>query len=55
MLALIVFSLIETAKANNLEPYAYILHILKHISCADTLEKAEALLPWNAPQDILQK
>ena len=35
------YSLIETAKANNLEPYAYILHLLK--------------LPWNAPQAILQK
>ena len=49
------YSLIETAKANNLEPYAYILHILNHIGCADTLEKVEALLPWNAPQDITQK
>jgi hypothetical protein len=36
-------SLIETAKANNLDPYAYILHILNHISTADTLEKIEAL------------
>jgi transposase len=43
------------AKANNLEPYSYILHILNHIGCADTLEKAEVLLPWNAPQGILQK
>ena len=49
------YSLIETAKANNLEPYAYILHILNHIGCADTLEKVEALLPWNVPQDITQK
>jgi transposase len=49
------YSLIETAKANNLEPYAYILHILNHIDCADTLDKVEALLPWNVPQDITQK
>ena len=49
------YSLIETAKANNLEPHAYILHILNHIGCADTLEKVEALLPWNVPQDITQK
>ena len=46
---------VETAKSNNLEPYAYILHILNHIGAADTLEKIEALLPWNVPQDITQK
>ena len=49
------YSLIETAKANDLEPYAYILHLLNHIGAADTLDKIEALLPWNVPQDILQK
>ena len=49
------YSLVETAKSNNLEPYAYILHILNHIGAADTLEKIEALLPWNVPQDITQK
>lgn len=42
------YSLIETAKANNLEPSAYIHHVLKHIAEADTLEKLETLLPWNA-------
>ena len=43
------YSLIETAKANNLEPSAYIGHVLDHIAEADTLEKLEALLPWNIP------
>ena len=42
------FSLIETAKANGLEPSAYIHHMLERIAEADTLEKLEALLPWNA-------
>ena len=41
------YSLIETAKANNLDSHAYIEHILAHIAVADTLEKLEALLPWN--------
>ncbi len=41
------YSLIETAKANNLEPSAYIHHVLERIAEADTLEKLEALLPWN--------
>lgn len=49
------YSLIETAKANNLEPYAYVLHILNHIGAADTLEKIEALLSWNVPQGITQE
>jgi transposase len=40
------YSLVETAKANGLEPHAYILHILQHIASADTVEKLEALLPW---------
>jgi transposase len=41
------YSLIETAKANGLEPYAYLQHVLQHIAAADTVEKLEALLPWN--------
>jgi len=41
------YSLIETAKANGLEPYAYLHHVLQHIAAADTLETIEALLPWN--------
>lgn len=42
------YSLIETARANGLEPSAYIDYVLAHIAEADTVEKLEALLPWNA-------
>lgn len=42
-----VYSLIETAKANGLEPFAYLRHVLRHIGGAETLEQIEALLPWN--------
>ncbi|RMG33956.1 MAG: IS66 family transposase [Gammaproteobacteria bacterium] len=42
-----VYSLIETAKANGLEPLAYLQHVLRHIGGAQTLEQIEALLPWN--------
>lgn len=41
------YSLVESAKANNLEPYAYFQHVLAHIAAADTVEKLEASLPWN--------
>lgn len=44
------FSLVETAKANGLEPYAYLNHVLANIGSADTVEKLEALLPWNIGQ-----
>lgn len=49
------YSLIETAKANQLEPYAYIHYVLTHIGAADTLEKWEALLPWNVPLGKMHK
>jgi transposase len=41
------YSLIETAKANGLEPYQYLSHVLGHIAQAKTVEDIEALLPWN--------
>lgn len=41
------YSLIETAKANNLDPYNYLVKVLQNIAAADTLDKIEALLPWN--------
>ncbi|MCK5920241.1 MAG: IS66 family transposase, partial [Methylococcales bacterium] len=41
------YSLVETAKTNGLEPYAYLRHVLAHIAAADTVEKLEALLPWS--------
>ena len=41
------YSLVESAKTNGLEPYAYLQHVLAKIAAADTVEKLEALLPWN--------
>jgi len=42
-----MFSLIETAKANGLEPYAYMKWVIGNITAADTEEALDALLPWN--------
>lgn len=42
-----IYSLIETAKANGLEPYAYLRQVLHDIGAAETVEQIEALLPWN--------
>jgi transposase len=41
------FSLIETAKANGIEPSVYIKHVVANIATADTDEALDALLPWN--------
>ena len=41
------YSLVETARANGLEPYQYLHHVLQHIASAKTVEEFEALLPWN--------
>jgi transposase len=43
----LLYSLIETAKANNCEPYSYLRHIFAHLPRASTLADYEALLPWN--------
>lgn len=49
------YSLIETAKANNLGPSAYIRHELERIAEADTLEKRERLLPWHVDLEKVGK
>ncbi len=39
------FSLVETAKANNLEPYRYLRHVFEKVPSAETKEELCALLP----------
>jgi transposase len=41
-----LYSLIETAKANDVDPFAYLSRVFKELPAADTVEKIEALLPW---------
>ncbi len=41
------YSLIETAKANEIDPYRYIHFLINGIVAANTVEDYEALLPWN--------
>jgi transposase len=42
-----LYSLIETAKLNGLEPYAYLKKVFTDLPNAETLEQVDALLPWN--------
>ena len=43
-----LFSLVSSARANGLEPHAYLKFIFERLPAVDTLEALEALLPWNA-------
>jgi hypothetical protein len=41
-----LYSVIQTAKANGHEPYAYLRHIFTELPKATTVEDIEALLPY---------
>ncbi len=42
-----LYSLVETAKANGVDPYRYLIAALKFLPKAQTADDYEALLPWN--------
>ncbi|TYC52943.1 transposase, partial [Zoogloea oleivorans] len=42
----LIYSLIETAKANGLEPYTWLRRVLRKLPEATTVDDFEALLPW---------
>jgi hypothetical protein len=43
----VIYSLVQTAKANGLEPYTWLRRVLRDFPAAKTVEAVEALLPWN--------
>lgn len=47
-----LYSLIETAKANGLEPYHYLKRVLTELPAANTVEQIEALLPWQVKMRV---
>jgi len=50
-----LYSLIETDKANGLEPYAYLRYLYAALPGAETVEAIEALLPGNVDKEMLNK
>ena len=42
-----LYSLIETAKANGIEPYGYLVALFRKLPLAKTVDDYEVLLPWN--------
>ena len=43
-----LYSLVATARANGLEPGAYLNFLFENLPAAETVAALEALLPWNA-------
>ena len=41
-----LYSLIETAKANGIEPYRYLRQLFQDLPVAQSVDDFEALLPW---------
>jgi transposase len=50
-----LYSLIETAKANDLEPYSYLRHLFAVLPIANTVDDIEALLPGNVDKDQITR
>ena len=48
-----LYSLVETAKANGVEPYRYLRYVFTHLPAADTLEAFEALLPTRVDRESI--
>jgi hypothetical protein len=42
-----LYSLVETAKGNGVEPHAYRSHLFERLPHLTTVENYEAMLPWN--------
>ena len=49
-----LYSLIETAKANGVEPYAYLRQVFTELPMTETVEQIEALLPGNLDKDQIR-
>jgi transposase len=43
----VLYSLVETAKANGHEPYTWLRHVLRDLPKASTVDEVDALMPWN--------
>jgi len=47
-----LYSLVETAKANNVEPSIYLKEVFTRLPAATCVEDVEALLPWNVAKVV---
>lgn len=49
----LIYSLVQTAKANGCEPYTWLRKVLRELPMASTVDEYEALLPWNLDLETL--
>jgi transposase len=49
-----IYSIVETAKANNVEPYSYLHHVIEQLPKVTCAEDISALLPYNFSKQNLQ-
>ena len=49
--SLMMYSIIQTAVANNLNPFRYLYYYLKNVSNPGNHTTMDHLLPWNAPDE----
>jgi transposase len=47
-----LYSLVASARANGIEPCAYLNFLFENLPAAETVEALEALLPWNARSSL---
>jgi len=47
-----LYSLVETAKANGIDPYRYLTWLFERLPMAKTVDDYDALLPWRMPTSL---
>ncbi|AMV41321.1 IS66 family transposase [Paraburkholderia caribensis] len=47
-----LYSLVETCRANRIDPYRYLHWLFQKLPLATTVEDYDALLPWKMPADL---
>ena len=43
----VMYSLVQTAIANDMEPYKYLYHVIERMPYMKNSKEVESLLPWN--------
>ena len=45
--AAVIYTVLETAKLNGLDPEAYLASVLERLAKGHTIARLDAVLPWN--------
>jgi hypothetical protein len=47
-----LYTLVETCKANRIDPYRYLTWLFQRLPLAKTVDDYDALMPWNMSTDL---